>query len=475
MAESDAAQGGGRSPASAPGVPRIGDVIDSKYKTESVLGSGGMGIVVAARHLQLGQRVAIKFLRTDVGQDTAAVARFLREARAVVALSSEHVARVLDVGTLDSGAPYIVMEYLAGRDIAQALRESGRFTVAEAVAFVLQACEAIAEAHALGIVHRDLKPSNLFVARRLDGSPLVKVLDFGISRAPELGSIASRGVPSLTASGLMIGSPLYMSPEQIRNAKGVDGRTDVWSLGVILYELLTGAPPFSGETLGEVLAQIVAKDAPPVRRTSPDVPEALAQLISKCLDRDPALRVQSIAELATGLLPFAGPSEAVLVDRILRTRPGAVGAAQDVSRRAQRATFTPTPGTTLGSWLRPIAAQVPRGLWPYVGVGVLVIGAIAIGIAAMITRAPDRAGAASGAAPSAVSAPPQVPSGPVQSSDTDGGTGLQPPGVERASTTRMPHHPPAVGAQTPAPTTRSIPTASARTPPSLDELLERRQ
>src|SRR5258708_18125704 len=200
---------GAQAPEAFAGVPAPGDVVASKYEVEKVLGVGGMGVVLAARHVQLGQRVAIKFMRLEAAREANAVNRFLREARAAVALSSEHVTKVLDVGTLESGAPYMVMEYLAGADLGEVLRQNGPLTVVWAVTSVLQACEAIAEAHVLGIIHRDLKPSNLFVTKRRDGTPLVKVLDFGISKTVEFNTAGVQ--ENLTASGLMIGAPWYMS------------------------------------------------------------------------------------------------------------------------------------------------------------------------------------------------------------------------------------------------------------------------
>jgi serine/threonine-protein kinase len=294
----------------------VGAIIDGKYRVDGVLGEGGMGIVVGATHLQLGQRVAIKFIRQQTSQDEHAVARFIREARAAVALSDEHVTRVLDVATLESGVPYMVMEYLAGVDLGQVLRRDGPLPVPLAVEFILQACEALAEAHSLGIVHRDLKPANLFVTNRPDGSPLVKVLDFGISKALDFGG-PSAG-ESFTASGILMGSPGYMSPEQVRSAKSVDARTDLWSLGVILYELLSGLQPFVGETVGDTFAKIISEDAPPLRARRPDLPPGLVATVERCLERKVADRIQNVGELAGALLPFARGDAAHSVKRILR-------------------------------------------------------------------------------------------------------------------------------------------------------------
>jgi serine/threonine-protein kinase len=299
-----------------PNIPAPGDLFAGKYEIEGTLGTGGMGTVLAARHVQLGQRVAIKFMLGEMAANQNAVARFVREARAAAALSSEHVARVIDVGTLDSGAPYMVMEYLAGVDLGEVLARDGPMPVEMAVGLVLQACDAIAEAHATGIVHRDLKPANLFLTARMDGSPLVKVLDFGVSKA--VSGFGPAEDPSLTATGSVMGSPGYMSPEQVRSTKDVDCRADIWSLGVILYELLTGISPFVGQTLGDTFARIVSEDPPPIREHRRDVPAGLVAVISRCLERKLDTRIPNVGVLASKLLPFAPKESGPLVESILR-------------------------------------------------------------------------------------------------------------------------------------------------------------
>src|SRR5215475_11667882 len=195
-----------------------------------MLGQGGMGVVVQATHLQLGQRVAIKFILPEVLHNPEVRGRFLREAQAAAQLKSAHVARVVDIGTLDTGSPYIVMEYLDGEDLASILRRSGPIPIATASAWVLEACEALAEAHSLGIIHRDLKPANLFLAYGAGGLQSIKVFDFGISKV----TTTAGGVmePSLTRTMSVLGSPSYASPEQLRATKSVDRRADIWALGV---------------------------------------------------------------------------------------------------------------------------------------------------------------------------------------------------------------------------------------------------
>lgn len=259
-----------------------------------------MGVVVLAEHIELRERVAIKFLLDDAAGNTELSERFLREARAAVKIRSEHVVRVSDVGRLPSGAPYLVMEYLEGEDLAQRL-ERGPVPISDAVDYVMQCCEAMHVAHRSGIVHRDLKPANLFLTRRPDGSPIIKVLDFGISKV----SGGEGAQLSLTATQAMMGSPLYMSPEQMRSSKDVSAATDIWALGVILHELIAGDVPFTGASVTEVLVRVM-QDAPPrLRSLRAEVPEGLEAVVLRCLAKAPAERYSSVAALAVALTPFA--------------------------------------------------------------------------------------------------------------------------------------------------------------------------
>jgi len=279
-----------------------GEVLLGKYRVERVLGQGGMGVVVAARHVQLGELFAIKMLLPDALAHAEAVERFLREARAAAKLKGEHVARVHDVGSLENGMPYMVMEHLDGQDLKQVVKSRGGLPLSDATLFVYQACEAVAEAHANGIVHRDLKPANLFLTRRPNGSPCVKVLDFGISK--ELDPTNQMN-SDLTRTGAFMGSPFYMSPEQMANIKAADTRTDIWALGVILYELIVGRVPFTAQAVTELVTKVLTTlpDAPSLKR--PDVPPQLDAIVLKCLEKRAEHRFQSVQELMAQLLPYA--------------------------------------------------------------------------------------------------------------------------------------------------------------------------
>ena len=329
---------------------REGDVLAGKYRVDRVLGVGGMGVVVAATHLQLDQKVALKFMLPEAFANPEALARFQREARAAVRLKSEHVARVSDTGTFDNGSPYIVMEYLEGGDLAAEIQRQGPMPVPVVAEFIVQACDALAEAHAQGIIHRDLKPANLFVTRRADQSPLVKVLDFGISKA---NSLTESGL-GMTKTASMMGSPLYMSPEQMKSAKDVDMRTDVWSMGVVMYEMLSGHVPFNSDTLGGLLAKVMTEPLPPLEQVRRDLPPPLALLVNHCLEKDPARRCASVAELAQGLRPFCPPRSQPIVERIsgVLGRPSQLPAQPNAFRQTAPLGVStgPVVAHTSGDW-----------------------------------------------------------------------------------------------------------------------------
>jgi serine/threonine-protein kinase len=282
-----------------------GTLLLGKYRVEKVLGQGAMGVVVAATHVSLCQRVALKFMLPGKDPNPERDARFLREARIAAQLTSQHVAKVLDVGTMaDSGTPYLVMEHLEGQDLDALLAERGRLPIAEAVSHVLQVCEALAEAHKAGIVHRDLKPANLFLTRLADGSPCVKVLDFGVSKLTEPSA-------ALTHEAAILGSPLYMSPEQMQASRGVDARSDVWALGIVLYQLVATLTPFHGETIQQVCARVF-QDAPtPLATFRSDAPIGFEAVLLRCFEKNREQRWQNVAELAAALVPF-GPARAIV-------------------------------------------------------------------------------------------------------------------------------------------------------------------
>jgi serine/threonine-protein kinase len=276
----------------------LGATFAGKYRVDRVLGEGGMGIVVAAHHLELDQTVAIKFLLDDIARNVEGAERFRREARAAAKIQSDHVVRVLDVGLLDSGERYMVMEYLDGHDLAEELRQQGPLPLDVAVRHVLEALDAITQAHAAGIVHRDLKPANLYLARRPDGARRIKVLDFGISKS--MGITTSEQL-SLTRTSAWIGSPLYMAPEQMQSARDVDARADLWSLGAILYELIAGQPPYLAESLPQLCNLLLTTDVQPLREVRGDVPPGLNDVVMRCLSRPVDRRWQSAAELSAAL------------------------------------------------------------------------------------------------------------------------------------------------------------------------------
>jgi serine/threonine-protein kinase len=285
-----------------PNTIAAGEILAGKYRVERTLGMGGMGVVVAATHLDLHEVRAVKLMRADL-DDPQIVERFLREARAVVKLRSEHVAQVFDVGRLPTGAPYIVMELLEGLDLAAVLKKRGTLPLREAVLFIMQACDALAEAHGRGIVHRDLKPANLFLTRREDGSPCIKVLDFGVSKViqPE-GECAEA---EMTHNGDIMGSPLYMAPEQMRSAREVNARADIWALGSILYKLLTGRAPFQQPTVPEVFTAVMGTEpAQPPSMVRNSLPPGLDAVVMRCLEKDPALRFARALDLKAALSPY---------------------------------------------------------------------------------------------------------------------------------------------------------------------------
>ncbi|MEO8182434.1 MAG: serine/threonine-protein kinase [Deltaproteobacteria bacterium] len=291
-----------------------GQILAGKYEVIELIGVGGIGFVLAATHVELGEKVALKFLRPDALANEEAVGRFAREARASVQIKSEHVARVFDVGNLADGSPFIVMEYLEGKDLGAVLHERGALPIKLAVEYVLQACEALAEAHARGVVHRDVKPENLFLNRPSQGVDMIKVLDFGISKVALTGSSFETRHP-LAQTTMAMGSPTYMSPEQVRASHDIDARTDVWSLGCVLYELLTGQPAFDAPSLTQISAAILEAEPTSLRLACPMAPPGLEAVVKHCLAKHPAGRFQNVGELAIALYPYGSPRGQISVER----------------------------------------------------------------------------------------------------------------------------------------------------------------
>jgi serine/threonine-protein kinase len=328
-------------------------VVGGRYALEQLIAEGGMALVYRGRHLELDHQVAIKLVRPELAFDAEATARFLNEARTIAKLRSPHVARVLDSGCSEPGHPFMVLEYLEGGDLRKLLDVNSTVPIESAVSMVLEAIEALAEAHAHGIVHRDIKPENLFLARGSDGSVTLKVLDFGICKRP---SPKSR---VLTLQGKTLGSPHYMAPEQITSPETVDARADIWALGVVLYELLSGYQPFTGETLSSLCAQVVhAEPRKPLRRVNPDVPAALERIVMRCLKKDPAERYASVIELAGALSPFA-KGGAEKVERIRRVGGDVTPAPRSMTPLAVFAGDTPPfrPGWRRAGSIVSIAAM----------------------------------------------------------------------------------------------------------------------
>src|SRR5882724_1267560 len=284
-----------------------GTIVGGKYRIDGFLGAGGMGVVLSATHLELNAPVAIKVVRDELADNEQIVSQLLFEARAVARMRSAHIVRVLDVAHLDSGAPYIVMERLEGCDLQTVLAERGMLSVREAVHHILQACEGLAEAHGLGIVHRDLKPENLYLATTPEGAVL-KILDFGISK--DIGPAIQPGrCSTLSKDGSAVGSPYYMSPEQMRASPNLDARADIWSLGAILFELLTGKCPFDADTPAQLCTKVMVDDAPSLRSFSSRAPVELDTIVRRCLQKDPSARFQSVTDLADALRDFVAKAE----------------------------------------------------------------------------------------------------------------------------------------------------------------------
>jgi len=316
-----------------------GDTVAGRYRLVRLLGEGGMGRVYIAQRNEMGGHVALKLLRSDIDLPATSIERFRREAQAAAQLKSESVVRVLDMGVTDDGTPFIVMERVSGKTLAQHLVDHGPLELARAVDIVIDVCAVLAEAHAHGIIHRDIKSSNIALTKRPDGTELAKVLDFGIAKQTDA------DVSSLTETATVLGSPKYMSPDQIRDARQVGPRDDLWSLAVVLQEITTGALPFEAFTISGLFAKIVADPPTPARAVRADLPEAFEALLLKALTKDPAARFADAAEVAEALATFASPEGASRAKRVrpifahaaatLASEPAAAVPAPSVARQPE--------------------------------------------------------------------------------------------------------------------------------------------
>jgi len=385
----------------------VGSVLANKYRVDRFIGAGGMGVVAAGFHLELDQPIAIKFLSPDMGFSGEGAERFRREGRAAARIRSEHVVRVLDIGLLDERQPYMVMELLEGTDLEQELLAHGPLPVETAVSYVLQAIDAIAEAHAAGIVHRDLKPTNLFLSTTADGSRKIKVLDFGISKFTTLRLRDAE----LTRTSSMVGSPLYMAPEQMRSARDVDARADIWSLGAILFELITGQLPFVGDSIPSLCVSVMSDPPRSAASFVPSTPRELEFALERCLSKSLPDRFQSVAELAEALVAFA-PAFRPHAERARRllartSLPSVTPTSADARRMEVPTRVSPTPiqvtpngsqsPVTGNSWGRTDGNVMSKRSIPIL-VGVAALAAAAV-LAFLFLRTPQTQ------APTSVSAP----------------------------------------------------------------------
>ncbi|MBI3205539.1 MAG: protein kinase [Myxococcales bacterium] len=372
---------------------RCGSVVDDKYRIERLIGRGGMGAVYEATNIAIGKRVALKFLDRDAAKDADAVARFQREAEAAGVVESAHIVHIFDSGTSADGRPFLVMELLSGEDLRATLRREGRMPVADAIHVIGQVLRALARAHVAGIVHRDLKPDNVFLCRRDDDAMFVKIVDFGISKITRREITAD----TLTHKGVVLGTAFYMSPEQAQAHRDIDGRSDLFSVGAILFEMLAGRPPHQGTVYEAVLIDICTKDAPDIRSLVPEVPEALAQVIARALRRERLARFQDANDFYDAL--------AVASPGLLRT--GGLGAPRArLSSGADSAAGEPRVITAEGTAVRPSAPSDARAQTRRTLVAVVVAAAAAFVLTALVmtrrTGHADPEGAATSARPAAV-------------------------------------------------------------------------
>jgi serine/threonine-protein kinase len=441
-----------------------GDILVEKFRIERFLGRGAMGFVVRATDLALERQVAIKFLlRTAEGELER---RFLREARIAAKLKSQHAVKVIDVG-IHQGAPFIAMEYLEGEDLAAHLKRLGPLSIDLAITYILQACEALAEAHGAGIVHRDIKPANLMLTTGPGGAACVKVLDFGVSKVIGPTGLAGTEEVQLTSTSQAIGSPLYMAPEQINDAANVDGRADIWSIGVTLYQFLTETTPWTGTTVMALLSAMATKPATPIVEYRPDVPPGLAAVIEQCLEKDRSRRWSSVAEFAAALGPYTPATMMGYAARIggaLRTE---VAPSRPTVQLESPSPVVRTAIALTASTDRGREAGATRGMRVTTALG-LVLGASALaGIGAHILRReslpPSVAATSASSAPEkgprvvAASDPPSSSAPSSSAASSDASARVEPaPTVSAAVPTAVPTTTPPPK-RTPAPVTKPLP------------------
>jgi serine/threonine-protein kinase len=418
-----------------------GDLVLSKYRVDRVLGEGAMGVVLAVTNVDLEQRFAVKIMRPSKAA-AESHQRFVREARIAARLRSEYAVKVVDVGTTETGEPYMLMEHLDGHDLAAELRARGRLVIADAVGYVLEACEALAEAHAAGIVHRDIKPANLFLARGPGGRVVLKVLDFGISKLAD--------DVDLTGDLAVLGSPLYMSPEQMRSSKTVDARCDVWALGVTLYELLAGKTPFHADKVQAVCARVALEEPPPLGPARPDLPAGLEAVIMACLQKDPARRWPNMAALAAALVPYGGErarwhaeaAAALLGEQVAPARPtdvlppqpSAAGTSARTTPLLPALTGTTGAAAMAQATLAPVPAKRRRGLAAALA-AVAAGGALAAGLLGGRGRSTAPEHGAATVPPPPASSPALPPAAPPPAVVADAGPPLEPDAGAPAKTT----------------------------------------
>lgn len=428
--------------------PRVGTVVD-KYELVRCLGRGGMGAVYEGRHLRLARRAAVKFLLPEYAANPEVLRRFENEARAAGGLEHPNLAAVVDLGKASDGATYLVMEYLEGEDCASLLQRVGKLPATRAVDLVVQACRGLAVAHAAGIVHRDLKPENLFLTRAGDGSDWVKVLDFGIAK------LRAMEAQAVTRSGMTMGTAYYMSPEQARGASSVDERTDVWALGVVLYQLLTGRRPFEGEQFLHIIYQILSSEPPALHALCDKLPDGLVRVVGAALAKDVQDRFPTVTAFAEALAPFAAaasrqalrPYETLLPSTVPTPANTITPVALNASLLHERGVSgdkVQSPRTVASSVAPDVASGVSRRLTSvYVGAALLASGAVAFWLSWPSTKLASEtpAPAAASFLPAIATTTPPVVSATgalasARASDADTAPSLRNEGVSRVSEQR---------------------------------------